>query len=128
MQHGKTHTRREQSPIHNGTHSGPVGMNKNSLHETMDSGQKSNTPKNNHERTQHRIVMSHTTLHLALKEAYKENQPEQAIETLVNYVRKSEVPFSSEELTCLRTDLNRARAFGGKLSPDEEKLMILFLY
>ncbi len=51
-----------------------------------------------------------------------------AIEALVKYAQSCKSLLSPHEVAYLRQELNKARAFGGKLTPAQEKLMILLLF
>ena len=76
----------------------------------------------------HAIAMSPTTLALAINQAHKENKPQMAIESLVSYAHSCKTLLSSNELAFVRRELNKARAFGGKLTAKEEETMVLLLY
>lgn len=133
--HGKHNTRREQSPTHNGTHSGPIGLNKTALYGSMAmaalGASCTTSPSQNQpyfHPAPHAIQMSPTTLWIAINQAHQENKPQMAIEALVAYARSCKNLLSPHEVAYLRRELNKARAYGGKLSRDEEHLMTLLLY
>jgi hypothetical protein len=69
--------------------------------------------------------MSPSVLASALQQA---QNPQMAIYALVDYARHCKTPLGPQWLNYVRTELNKARAFGGKLTPEQEKLMILWLY
>lgn len=127
------HGAHDHAPIHQGVHTAQNGMKKILQRASVGLGlvlpmaSCTNTPY--YQPAPHRAIgMSPTTLGTAIQQARRQNNPQMAIEALVDYARHCKTPLTSEWLTYARTQLNRARAFGGKLSPEQTKLMILWLY
>lgn len=135
--HGHSHTRHEWAPIHQGTHTAPNGMRKalqrakRALAIALPLWAASCTvpQQQYHAPTAHRAVgMSPVTLSFAINQAQQQHNPQMAIDALVNYARNCNMPLGPQWLNYARYQLALARAHGGKLTPEQEKLMILWLY
>lgn len=135
--HGHSHMRHEWAPIHQSTHTAPNGMRKalqrakRALAIALPLWAASCTvpPQQYHAPTAQRAIgMSPMTLSFAINQAQQQRNPQMAIDALVNYARTCKTPLGPQWLNYARYQLALARAHGGKLTPEQEKLMILWLY
>lgn len=131
--HGHSHTRHERAPIHQGVPTGPNRMQKAIQYGSLALAgifwASCTGPQQYHAATTHRAIgMSPVTLSFAINQAQQQRNPQMAIEALVNYARNCNMPLWPQWLNYARYQLALARAHGGKLSPEQEKLMIQWLY
>ena len=123
--HGKTLTRRKQSPLHNGTHSSAVGINKNTQYDSM---KKIVAFSEKKDITTPHIIMSVTSLELSLKQAYVENKPQIALREIINYIQQDREVLDKNESEFLRLELNKLRAKEVKMTKTEIDLLVKSLY
>ncbi len=131
--HGHSHTRHEAAPIHQWVPTGPNRLRKaiqyGSLALAGIFSASCTAPQQYHAPTAHRAIgMSPVTLSFAINQAQQQRNPQMAIEALCNYARNCNMPLGPQWLNYARYQLALARVHGGKLSHEQEKLMIHWLY
>lgn len=130
--HDHSHMHHERAPIHSGN-PGIKSRVKKFIHRTTLAAASllplasCTTPlQQYHAPTAHRAIgMSPVTLSFAINQA---KNPQMIIEALVNYASYCSIPLGPQWLNYARYQLALARVHGGKLSPEQEKLMIHWLY